>query len=143
MDTRGMKGKDMAGAGRCAAPCAGAASSRGTTITAWRGWRCVSRAWGASPGGISPGSAAGRGGPRTTTLYDLSLEDAQTAQALHQRIRQLEEEQAREEDGERRLLLADRLRLLRSMWRDTREVARHLEHYYEKGVSRNEKYLIR
>ena len=82
-------------------------------------------------------------GRRAVTLYDLSLEYDSAAQALRERICRLEEEQNREKDGERRLLLAHRLRLLRSMWRDTREVARHLEHYYEKGVSRNEKYLIR
>ena len=77
------------------------------------------------------------------TLYDLSLEYQSAARALRERVRQLEAEQAAEEDGERRLLLAHRLRLLRSMWRDTQELARHLEHYYERGVSRNEKYLIR
>lgn len=129
----------------CGAPCAEVTSAGETTITAWRGGRCVRRAWSGSPGGISPGSAAGRGerGRRAVTLYDLSLEYDSAAQALRVRIRQLEEAQAGEADGAQQLLLAHRLRLLRSMWRDTREVARHLEHYYEKGVSRNEKYLIR
>lgn len=129
----------------CSASCAEAALTAATTITAWRGGQCARRAWSGSPGGILPGSADGRGegGRRAVTLYDLSLEYQGAAQALRERIRQLEEEQAGEEDGERRLLLDHRLRLLRSMWRDTREVARHLEHYYEKGVSRNEKYLIR
>lgn len=103
------------------------------------GWY-VRRAWSGSPGGTFPESVAGRDerGRRAVTLYDLSLEYDSAAQALRERICRLEEEQNREKDGERRLLLAHRLRLLRSMWRDTREVARHLEHYYEKGVSRNE-----
>lgn len=145
MDTLEMKRERNALTLDCGAPCAAAALREATTITVWKAGWYVRRAWSGSPGGTFPESVAGRGerGRRAVTLYDLSLEYDSAAQALRERICRLEEEQNREKDGERRLLLAHRLRLLRSMWRDTREVARHLEHYYEKGVSRNEKYLIR
>lgn len=76
------------------------------------------------------------------TLYDMGLEYADTAAALRERIRQVEQLREQETDDSRILLLDHRLRLLRSMWRDTRAVAIHLEHYYEKGTSRNANYLL-
>lgn len=76
------------------------------------------------------------------TLYELSQDYRRTAEALRERVRELEERREREEDEEQRRLLDYRLRLLRSMWRDTRAVAVHLEHYYERGVSRNAHYVI-
>ena len=66
------------------------------------------------------------------TLYELSLEYARTAADLRRRIVELEHA-GRETDSEaRRLQLEGRARPLRSMYRDVRAVARHLEHYYEK-----------
>lgn len=77
------------------------------------------------------------------TLYELSGQYRAAAEALRERIRLVERERDEEKDDGLRLLLEHRLRLLRSMWRDTRAVAVHMEHYYERGVSRNEKYVIR
>lgn len=82
------------------------------------------------------------GRPRSRTLYELSQEYAQTAADLRERIRQVEELREREEDDGQCRLLDYRLRLLRSMWRDTRALAVHLEHYYERGVSRDENYIL-
>ena len=71
----------------------------------------------------------------TMTLYELALEYKQTAAILYRRIAELEQER-REAGDVRRLQLDGRIRPLRSMYRDTRAVARHLEHYYEKYAPR-------
>jgi len=70
------------------------------------------------------------------TLYELSLEYAQTAADLRRRIVELE--RAGRESGNEgiRLQMEGRARPLRSMYRDVRAVARHLEHYYEKYTPR-------
>ncbi len=70
------------------------------------------------------------------TLYELSLEYQQTAAGLRRRIVELERASREAEDDDRRLQLEGRIRPLRSMYRDVRAVARHLEHYYEKHVPR-------
>ena len=64
------------------------------------------------------------------TLYELSLEYTQTAADLRRRIVELEQagRESADEEG--------RARPLRSMYRDVRAVARHLEHYYEKHAPR-------
>lgn len=66
------------------------------------------------------------------TLYELSLEYKQTAAMLRARIVELERACREETDGARRARLDRRLRPLRSMYRDTRAVARHLEGYYQR-----------
>ena len=66
------------------------------------------------------------------TLYELSLEYQQTAAGLRRRIVELERASREAEDDDRRLQLEGRIRPLRSMYRDTRAVARHLNGYYEK-----------
>ena len=83
------------------------------------------------------------GGRRTVTLYELSQQYRLTAETLRERIRLVETERELETDEDARRLLDYRLRLLRSMWRDARAVSLHTEHYYEKGVCRNENYVIR
>ena len=70
------------------------------------------------------------------TLYELSLEYAQTAADLRRRIVELEHAGRQAGDEARRMQLEGRARPLRSMYRDVRAVARHLEHYYEKHVPR-------
>ena len=69
------------------------------------------------------------------TLYELSLEYTQTAADLRRRIVELEQA-GRESADEGRRQLEGRARPLRSMYRDVRAVARHLEHYYEKHAPR-------
>lgn len=70
------------------------------------------------------------------TLYELSLEYEQTAAALHGRIAELERTMRETGDEQQRLKLDRRLRPLRSMYRDTRAVARHLNGYYDKFAPR-------
>ena len=70
------------------------------------------------------------------TLYELSLEYIQTAAMLRQRISELERAQKEAGNEQRRVQLDRRLRPLRSMYRDTRAVARHLTGYYEKFTPR-------
>ena len=62
------------------------------------------------------------------TLYELSLEYEQAAAGLRRRMEQAGKEVP---EGDRRQL-EGRIRPLRSMYRDVRAVARHLEHYYDK-----------
>ena len=70
------------------------------------------------------------------TLHELSLEYEQTAAVFRQRISELERAM-REAAGEpRRVQLDRRLRPLRSMYRDTRAVARYLSDYYKKFTPR-------
>ena len=68
------------------------------------------------------------------TLYELSLEYEQTAAALRQRISELELAMKETDDEQRRVQLDRRLRPLRSMYRDTRAVARYLSGYYRKFI---------
>ena len=70
------------------------------------------------------------------TLYELSLEYEQTAAVLRRRIVELERASREAGDEEGRCRLERRIRPLRSMYRDVRAVARHLEHYYEKHIPR-------
>ena len=70
------------------------------------------------------------------TLYELSLEYEQTAAALRRRIVELEHAGREAGSEEGRHQLEGRIRPLRSMYRDVRAVARHLEHYYEKHTPR-------
>ena len=70
------------------------------------------------------------------TLYELSLEYEQTAAMLRQRISELERAMKEAGDEPRRAQLARRLRPLRSMYRDTRAVARYLSGYYKKFTPR-------
>ena len=70
------------------------------------------------------------------TLYELSQEYEQTAAELRRRILELEQASRKVPDEGQRLQLEGRIRPLRSMYRDVRAVARHLEHYYDKYVPR-------
>ena len=70
------------------------------------------------------------------TLYELALEYEQTAATLRRRITELERAQKETDDEQRRARLDRRLRPLRSMYRDTRAVARYLNDYYRKFTPR-------
>lgn len=71
------------------------------------------------------------------TLYELALEYAKTADALYRRITELERAGQAADSSELRLQLEGRVRPLRSMYRDVRAVARHLEHYYDHSAGRS------
>ena len=70
------------------------------------------------------------------TLYELSLEYEQAAAMLRGRISELERALKEAGDEPRRAQLDRRLRPLRSMYRDTRAVARYLSDYYKKFTPR-------
>ena len=76
------------------------------------------------------------------TLRELSAEYYTGVAALQERVRLLEQRRGAAEDPGEALLLADRIRILRAMLRETREVAVMCEHYYERGYCRNAKYTI-
>ena len=76
------------------------------------------------------------------TLVELSVEYRTSADALQARIGQLEQQGQQEADMGEQLLLADRIRILRGILRETRELAVLCERYYERGYRRNAKYTL-
>lgn len=70
-------------------------------------------------------------------ISELAMEYGEAAELLRGRIRQLEQEKELTGDEEQLLRLDRRLRPLRAMYRDTRDVARHLERYYARTERRN------
>lgn len=63
-------------------------------------------------------------------INELAEEYGRSADRLKERIGTLEHCMKETEDEEKKLVLDHRLRPLRAMYRETRLVARHLEHYY-------------
>ena len=63
-------------------------------------------------------------------IFELAMEYGHSAELLKSRIRQLEQERKLTEDEVRQLQMEGRIRPLRAMYRETRDVARHLEGYY-------------
>ena len=76
------------------------------------------------------------------TLLELSVEYRAHAQALSQRIGQLERQLEQTEDDDRRCQLKDRIRMLSAMLREARELAVLTERYYDRRYRRNAKYTI-
>ena len=76
------------------------------------------------------------------TLVELSVEYRTSAAALQARIGQLGQQGQQEADMGEQLLLADRIRILRGILRETRELAVLCERYYERGYRRNAKYTL-
>lgn len=66
------------------------------------------------------------------TVYALSLEYGQTAADLYRRIVELEKASKEAQDETVKHQMEGRIRSLRSMYNDTRRVARQLEHYYDR-----------
>ena len=75
------------------------------------------------------------------TLLELSGEYRASAAALRERVLLLEH-RLRGVDGDGRRLLEGRIRLLRAMGREARELAVLCERYYERGYCRNGKYTL-
>lgn len=76
------------------------------------------------------------------TLLELSTEYRASAAALRERALLLEHQQQEEWDETRRVRLEDRIKMLRTMWREARDLAVLCERYYERGYRRNVKYTI-
>jgi len=64
------------------------------------------------------------------TIEELALEYSRSAAMVRERIRELEQAMKEADDG-LRLQLEGRIRPLRAIYRDTRKIARYLEHYYK------------
>lgn len=74
------------------------------------------------------------------TLYEIAAEYRVQALSLRTRIRELQAVRRTTDSPVRREELTQRLKLLGQIWRETRDLAAHLEHYYEGG--RNGKYTL-
>ncbi len=79
---------------------------------------------------------------REMTLIELSKEYRAQAQVLRVRITQLQEQCADIENDVERLCMDDRIKMLETMWRETRDLAVFTERYYDWGYRRNAKYTI-
>ena len=76
------------------------------------------------------------------TLLELSVEYRTNADALRERALLLEQRQRETWDEAQRGCLADRIKLLRTMGREARDLAVLCERYYERGYRRNVKYTL-
>ena len=76
------------------------------------------------------------------TLLELSVEYRASATALRERALQLESQQKNVRDEASRTRLADRIKTLRTMWREARDLAVLCERYYDRGYRRNVKYTV-
>ena len=75
------------------------------------------------------------------TLEELSKEYREELEPLKQRMRVLREEK-KTASFQQRMILEYRLRCLGDIYRQTRELANLLEHYYERGFYKNGKYAL-
>ncbi len=76
------------------------------------------------------------------TLQEMGAAYRDQAQVLRRRIGELEEVRVRTEERAERDRLTWRIDLLRSIWRETRDLAVLLERYYERGYRRNGQYTL-
>lgn len=76
------------------------------------------------------------------TLLELSVEYRASATALRERALLLESQQKNVRDEASRTRLADRIKTLRTMWREARDLAVLCERYYDRGYRRNVKYTV-
>lgn len=76
------------------------------------------------------------------TLLELSKEYRAQSDALRGRILELQLLWSQCRNERLRAALAERIRQLTAMRREVRDVAVLLEHYYDRGYRRNERYTI-
>ena len=76
------------------------------------------------------------------TLQEMGAAYRDQAQVLRRRIGELEEARLRAEERAEKDRLTWRIDLLRSIWRETRDLAVLLERYYERGYRRNGQYTL-
>ena len=76
------------------------------------------------------------------TLQEMGAAYRDQAEVLRTRIRELETARARTEERKEQDKLTGRIDLLRSIWRETRDLSVLLEHYYERGYRRNGRYTL-
>lgn len=77
------------------------------------------------------------------TLLELSVQYRAQADALRARIALLEGTPPEQGPGEAgALLLQARVHMLRTMWREARDLAVLTARYYERGYRRNDRYTL-
>ncbi len=76
------------------------------------------------------------------TLQEMSVDYWRQAKRLNRRIQALRQQEKRTEEPLEKAELHGRVRALTVLWRESQELAEHLEHYYERGYRRNGKYTI-
>lgn len=76
------------------------------------------------------------------TLQEMAVDYQAQAQTIRGRIRELRELGKQTESPLEQAELNSRIRALNVLLRESRELADHLEHYYERGYCRNGKYTI-
>ncbi|MEG0756389.1 MAG: hypothetical protein RR450_08325 [Oscillospiraceae bacterium] len=76
------------------------------------------------------------------TLKELSRSYRVSAERLQRRIDTLEVEEKKITNPEQRILMHQRLTTLRTMWRETRDIAVLTERYYERGYRRSARYTL-
>ena len=76
------------------------------------------------------------------TLLELSKQYESSAVLLRARLKDLRARARQEQDTEKRFRLKRRIAALTVMLTQTNELRDLLEHYYERGYYRNEKYRI-
>lgn len=76
------------------------------------------------------------------TLEEMAVEYRTQAQRLRERIRALEQAGRGAGSEEERVRLRSRSESLEPIWREARDLAVLLEHYYERGYRRNDRYTI-
>lgn len=78
----------------------------------------------------------------TITLQEMSLEYRANAQIIGNRIQELKQARKESDSPTERDLLSRRLKTLGEIWRESRALASHMEHYYERGFRRNGRYTL-
>ena len=76
------------------------------------------------------------------TLQEMSVEYRAQARVLQGRIEALKQTQDTLDHGAARDQMALRIQTLQTIWRETRDLAVLLEHYYERGYRRNARYTL-
>ena len=74
------------------------------------------------------------------TLTELSVQYAGNAEVLHRRILELYRREQAAEDPEERYRLHCRVKELRPLWQEARELAALTAHYYDRSYHKDEKY---
>ena len=76
------------------------------------------------------------------TLQEMSAEYRANARAILARIHQLQAARRLAETPAEREILTRRLEALGKIWREARDLASHMEHYYEGGYRRDGRYTL-
>lgn len=76
------------------------------------------------------------------TLQEMSKEYRAQAQVLRGRINELKAARAKSEQAWEKDALSGRIGILETLWREARDQAVLLEHYYDRGYRRNGHYTL-